>query len=288
MSLDAEAAWRLVLALRHRPCDRHGAADVTVRPDGTWSAEQAVPGDAATILDLYLPLAAASRWVLGHLGQSLDGRIACCSGHSASLTGGANLDHLHRLRALADAVVIGAGTALADDPRLTTRRVAGTSPTRVVVAGRRPLDPGLGLFTDAQAPTLVLRTAASPPLPPDISGEEVAATADGRPDPSAVVAALARRGLHRLFIEGGGQTVSAFFAAGVLDRLQLCIAPLLIGSGVAAVSLPAVATVREAARLRGRWLPMGSDMLFDCPLPTASHSDTGGADARATTSAAVP
>ncbi|WP_343865047.1 RibD family protein, partial [Caenispirillum bisanense] len=153
MSLDADAAWRLVLALRHRPCDRHGAADVTVRPDGSWGSSQPVGAVAAALLDLYLPLAADERWVVGHLGQSLDGRIACSSGHSASLTGGANIDHLHRLLALADAVVVGAGTALADDPQLTTRRVAGPSPVRVIVAGRRPLDPGLGLFTDGRAPT---------------------------------------------------------------------------------------------------------------------------------------
>lgn len=266
MMLDADAAWRLVLALRDRPCDRHSAADLTVRPDGGWAAPEPPAAEVRALLDLYLPLAAAGAWVLGHLGQSLDGRIACESGHSAALNDDPNLDHLHRLRALSDAVVVGAGTARADDPRLTTRRVAGTSPVRVVLAGARPLDAGLRLFTDGAAPTLVIRTAAAAPCPPGIACETVEAGPDGSPAPAAVVAALARRDLCRVFVEGGGRTVSAFFEAGVLDRLQICVAPLLIGSGVPAVTLPPVAALGDAVRLDGRWLPMGRDMLFDCVL----------------------
>src|SRR6266851_1249734 len=78
--------------------------------------------------------------IVGQIGQSLDGRIATESGHSKYINGPAGLDHLHRLRALVDAVVIGVGTALADDPLLTVRRVAGPHPARVVLdpKGRLP------------------------------------------------------------------------------------------------------------------------------------------------------
>ena len=78
--------------------------------------------------------------VVGQIGQSLDGRIATATGHSKYINGPAGLDHLHRLRSLVDAVVIGVGTALADDPQLTVRRVAGPHPARVVVDpnGRLP------------------------------------------------------------------------------------------------------------------------------------------------------
>ena len=71
--------------------------------------------------------------VVGQIGQSLDGRIATESGHSKYINGPAGLTHLHRLRALVDAVVIGVGTAIADDPQLTVRRVAGQQPARVVI-----------------------------------------------------------------------------------------------------------------------------------------------------------
>ena len=71
--------------------------------------------------------------IVGQIGQSLDGRIATESGHSKYINGPAGLVHLHRLRALMDAVVVGVGTAIADDPQLTVRRVAGPQPARVVI-----------------------------------------------------------------------------------------------------------------------------------------------------------
>jgi len=78
--------------------------------------------------------------VVGQIGQSLDGRAATSTGHSHYINGSEGLDHLHRLRALMDAVVVGVGTALADDPLLTVRRVAGPHPARVVIDpnGRLP------------------------------------------------------------------------------------------------------------------------------------------------------
>jgi riboflavin biosynthesis pyrimidine reductase len=75
--------------------------------------------------------------VVGQFGQSIDARIATDTGHSHFINGAAGLAHLHRLRALVDAVVVGVGTALADDPQLTVRRVAGPCPARVVMGSGR-------------------------------------------------------------------------------------------------------------------------------------------------------
>jgi diaminohydroxyphosphoribosylaminopyrimidine deaminase / 5-amino-6-(5-phosphoribosylamino)uracil reductase len=93
--------------------------------------------------DLFGPLrqgTADGMVVVGQFGQSIDARIATASGHSHYINGPAGLAHLHRLRALVDAVVIGVGTAIADDPQLTVRRVSGPSPARVVIdpQGRLP------------------------------------------------------------------------------------------------------------------------------------------------------
>lgn len=294
MTLDIDAAWRLILAVHAAPDHSHTTEHVTVHPGGGWAAPRAPAPEVAALLDLYLPLAAAPGFVLGHLGQSLDGRIACAGGHSHTINDAPNIDHMHRLRALADAVVVGAGTARADDPRLTTRRVAGDSPTRVIIAGRGPLKPDLGVFTDHAAPTLVVRTPQGPEAPAGVEAVTVAADADGHARPDAVVDALKARGLHRIFVEGGGRLISAFLAAGVLDRLQVCVAPLLLGSGIPAVTLPPIEHVDEALRPAGRWLPMGRDMLFDCVLKPSAHaaawpqrfsrtSTPGEADSRITT-----
>src|ERR1700733_15114197 len=79
--------------------------------------------------------------VVGQIGQSIDGRIATVTGHSKYINGPAGLAHLHRLRALVDAVLVGIGTAVADNPQLTVRRVAGPSPARIVLDPRGRLSP---------------------------------------------------------------------------------------------------------------------------------------------------
>lgn len=271
MTIDRDAAWRLILEVSRDPRRTHAVGGVTVHPGGGWSATRAPDADVAGLLDLYLPLAASPAWTLGHLGQSLDGRIACESGHSHTINDAPNIEHMHRLRALCHAVVVGAGTARADDPRLTVRRVEGPSPVRVVLAGRDVVDPALTLFTDHAAPTLLVRPEGAPPAPGGTEVVTVAADAAGHVRPEAVVEALARRGLARVFVEGGGRVVSAFLAAGALDRLQICVAPLLIGSGVPALTLPPVDTLAQALRPEGRWLPMGRDVLYDCILHPAPH-----------------
>src|SRR5499427_9991160 len=97
--------------------------------------------------------------VVGQLGQSLDGRIATNSGHSQYINCPAGLDHLHRLRALVDAVVIGVGTALADDPQLTVRRVSGPNPARVILDPRGRLRPDARVLVADGARRLVVTTS---------------------------------------------------------------------------------------------------------------------------------
>ncbi|MDX1605985.1 MAG: RibD family protein [Candidatus Competibacterales bacterium] len=281
--LDAARVWHLLLALRRleagRPAlpltlDADGrptatGAVLTVTPDG-WHSPLPVSRSARRLLSLYLPLfqpVPGRASVLAHLGQSLDGCIAAADGSAAGLNGPANIDHLHRLRALSDAILIGAGTAAADNPRLTTRRVAGASPVRVVLDPRRQLPAGLGLFHDGAAPTLILHQDTLPasraPGRAELVG--VAGCAAGL-DPEAVLAALRQRGLQRVFIEGGGVTVSRFLAAGRIDRLQLTIAPLLLGNARRGLRLPPVTAMHAVLRAPCRRFVQGRDLLFDFDL----------------------
>src|SRR5450631_2525943 len=111
--------------------------------------------------------------VVGQIGQSLDGRIATESGHSKYINGPAGLDHLHRLRALVDAVVIGVGTALADDPLLTVRRVSGAQPARVIVDPKGRLPVSAKVFTDDGVRRLWITAQGARAAPP--SGVEILA-----------------------------------------------------------------------------------------------------------------
>ena len=123
--------------------------------------EVALPADDPrhAMIDLYLPMCSATDArpiTVGHLGQSLDGFIATHSGESQYVTGEENILHLHRMRALCDAVVVGAGTVAADDPQLTTRHVAGPSPLRVVLDPTRRLAEHYKVFHDDSALTLYI------------------------------------------------------------------------------------------------------------------------------------
>lgn len=246
-------------------------------PGRGWSA--ATTNDAAyrDLLDLYLPVAGghADRPVaVGHLGQSLDGFIATQAGDSYYVTGEQNVRHLHRMRALCDAVIVGAGTIAADDPQLTTRHVPGANPVRVVLDPSLRLDDQYRVFNDGHSPTLlVCAEGTREPWSRSDQVEKIEVPgASGKLDLVAVVARLHERGLSRLFIEGGGITVSGFLEAGLLDRLQLAVAPLLIGAGRPAIRLPAPLALNECRRFRPRVFSMGADLLFDCELAPADDS----------------
>jgi len=204
--------------------------------------------------------------VVAQIGQSLDGRVATESGHSHYINGPAGLAHLHRLRALVDAVVIGVGTALADDPQLTVRRVSGPQPVRVVIDARGRLSSGAKLLArDGVRRLVITGIGAKPPLPSDIEIVGLPKT-EGQIAPTAILTALAERGLRRILIEGGADTVSRFLAAQCLDRLHIIVAPISLGSGRPSFTLPPIARVDEAVLTPISVHPLDDEVLFDCDL----------------------
>ncbi|MES1951452.1 bifunctional deaminase-reductase-like protein [Salinisphaera sp. S4-8] len=272
--MDDHYAWRLIQDAR---IDRRIApttlgdgntqqAPILIDARGDWQIKAPVSDTAAALLDTLLPVAlGGARFVIAQLGQSLDGRIATESGHSHYVTGEASRIHLHRLRALVDAVIVGAGTVAADDPQLTVRHVPGANPVRVVLDPRARLSADRRLFCDDSVPTLHVVATDAPPSPPGV--ERVVMPGDGATlDPAVILAMLAERGLERVLVEGGGVTISRFLDAGLLDRLHVVVAPMLIGSGRPALSLWPIERLDTALRPPCRSTPMGDDMFFDLDL----------------------
>ena len=233
-------------------------------------------GAEQELVERYGDLAACGpRVTIGQLGQSLDGFIASRTGDADFVTGEIDRTHLHRLRAMVDAVLVGAGTVVADDCRLTVRAVSGEHPVRVVLdpRGRVPLTSQV--FVDGVAPTLWLVGAearASGRVPaPAVLGERVdVATVpvgpDGQVDPAEVLRILRARGLGRVLVEGGGRTVSAFFEADVLDRLYLTTAPVLIGDGVPGLRFDGEDRLSDALRAPARRFLLGEDTCTELVL----------------------
>jgi riboflavin-specific deaminase-like protein len=208
--------------------------------------------------------------VVGRLAQTLDGRIATASGSSQWIGGPGDILHTHRLRALCHAVVVGAGTVHHDDPRLTTREVPGPDPVRVVIDTDRRLSADRRIFREGP-PTLLACAEDAPGA--DTHGMATVLRLPRDPQggiaPAALLRALAARGLTRVFVEGGGVTVSRFLAAGCLDRLHVTVAPVLLGSGIPAFTLPEVARISDGLRFSWRVHEIPPDILLDIAVDRA-------------------
>lgn len=310
--LDADGAWQILLRAAGQSTATTGAVALGISPDGEvhelppthpdaviartrseWklidrSFDTGAPprfnigDDARELFALYLPMLSApgdAPLVYAHLGQSLDGFVAAANGASHYVTGEANLVHLHRMRALADAVIVGAQTIRADDPRLTTRRATGSNPLRVVLDPRATLTGDVHVLTDDDAPTWLMHLQDAPPADTrtdrsHVSRIRVTCTQATRGlglseqmlDLNALLNTLHGRGLGRVFVEGGGRTVTAFVRAGLLDRLQIAVAPVFIGRGLPGLDLAPVTHMDQATRPPCRHFAMGDDVLFDLDL----------------------
>jgi riboflavin-specific deaminase-like protein len=202
--------------------------------------------------------------VVGQIGQSLDGRIATATGRSHYISGPEGLDHLHRLRSLVDAVVIGVGTAEADDPQLTVRRVAGPSPARVVIDPSGRLSPQARLLANDGIRRIIVTAQGVPRRGFNDAETLTLPVMDGRIAPARILARLAALGLRRVLIEGGACTLSRFIAAGCLDRLHVVVAPILLGDGRPGLALGPIDRVDQALRPPMQIRLLGADVLFDC------------------------
>lgn len=240
--------------------------------------------EAAELLRGYLARQRTGRpWVSAKYAMSLDGKTATRTGDSRWISGGASRAYVHTLRDRADAIVVGIGTVLADDPSLTVRPAPpdGRQPRRVVVDSQLRMPPAAALAGPGLAPATTIAHVANDrsgdpadrdrrrraevlrdrglellPLPPDPAG---------RVDLGSLFAELGRRGLNEVLVEGGGELLAGLLAAGLVDEIEACIAPVLLGGdqapspirgqGVAhLVEAPRWAIVEVTPRVPDIWL----------------------------------
>ena len=228
----------------------------------TWMAPLPAPWE-----DVFGPLRVGNvddLVVVGQIGQSIDGRVATTTGRSHYINCPAGISHLHRLRALVDVVIIGVGTACADDPQLTVRRVCGPNPIRVVLDPHGRLSHHARLLSGDAKTILITADGTDRKL----AGVEILSlpATDGHISPSVILAELAKLGLRRMLVEGGANTVSRFLQAGCLDRLHVVIAPLILGAGRPSFAFGAIDRLEEAMRPPVRTHQLDHDMLLDCDL----------------------
>ena len=199
--------------------------------------------------------------------QSLDGSIAARPGEPLRLSGSRSLELTHRLRAGHEAILVGIGTVLADDPRLNVRLAAGENPIPVILDGRLRLPLTARLLRERRTPG-----TAPPPLvatsfgaPPEQAARlrEHGVTvlrfrlSGGRVPLRSLMRALHRRGVRRLLVEGGGRVLTSMFAERLADWVVITVAPRLVGGE------PALARVPVPAELSGlAWARLDDDLVF--------------------------
>lgn len=221
-----------------------GGGAERLRSAGVDVVQGVLAGAARELLGPWLPAVRSGRpYVTLKLATSLDGRVAATDGTSRWITGSVARRHAHELRAEVDAIVVGTGTALQDDPSLTARTADGAltehQPLRVVV-GHRPVPDGARL----RGPGGPLVTVATH-------------------DPADVLAELAAREVRHVLLEGGPTLAAAFLRARLVDEVHAYLAPVLLGAGLPAVGDLGISTIDEALRLHPRQvLPLGPDVLL--------------------------
>jgi len=251
-ALIAAGVTRVVYAIDD-PGEVSGGGAARLRAAGVEVESGLLADEAHALLD---PWITAHRLGRPHVtvkwAQSLDGRAAAADGTSQWITGPASRADVHRRRAEADAIVVGTGTLLADDPQLTARIDGALAPHQPVpvVIGARAVPQGAAVRRHPAGDPLVYPTH----------------------DIAAVLADLHERGLHRVFVEGGPTLASAFLRAGLADRVLAYVAPVLVGGPRLALDDVGVATIGDVRRLVvDRTTPLGDDVLFEAHLHEGAH-----------------
>lgn len=272
-ALAAAGVARVVAAIRDPDPRVDGGGFDALRRAGVTVGVGVGAEQAATVAAGFLARIGAGRpHVTLKLATSLDGRIATASGASKWITGPAARAHAHAMRARHDAILVGIGTVLADDPSLTCRApgLGGRSPVRVVLDGRLRLPPAAALARTARAvPTWVItragRAGDAAAVLVGLGVEVIEAEPDeaGRPAVAAALVALAGRGIGRLLVEGGAAVARSLVAADLVDEVAWYRAPMLLGGdGLAGVEALGVVAPGAAPRFdRVDCTTLGEDVL---------------------------
>ncbi len=213
--------------------------------------------------------------------QTIDGRLATRNGSSQWISGTEALRFAHELRATHDAIMVGVGTVLQDDPRLTVRLAAGSDPVRVVVDSMLSTPLTAAVLSAAAATNTIIATTAQAPAERRAAIEALGAQvllidsdAHGWVDLDTLLAKLARHGLRSVMVEGGARLITSLLRAQLVDRLAICIAPKILGAGIDAVGDLGIDDLGHAIQLiEPKITHYGADLILDGRLGYGEGTD---------------
>ncbi len=230
------------------------------------------PPDVASLLG-EVRVRTSRPYVVVKYAQTIDGRIATSTGDARWISGEEERRTSHALRAACDAVLVGVGTIVADDPQLTVRMVPGASPIRVVLDPRLRIPGHARVLEDDGVTTIVTTGASSPERRAELRrrGVSVVVVPEGSEgvDLTTALEAMFDDGIRSVLVEGGARVITSFLSLGLADRLVVAIAPRVMGSGTDAVNDLGITEVASSIRLERRAVHVaGDDVLIAGDLAT--------------------
>jgi len=214
------------------------------------------------LINIYLRLIFVNNnpYFIGHLAQSLDGFIATQTGESKYISSKENLEHVHMLRCISDVIIVGSNTVRKDNPKLTVRLVKGDDPMRLILDKNNELHNKFNVFSNKDG--LGFKVISSKIKNNDDNIFSLPLH-KGYFKIDDLTCLLKKLNKNIIFVEGGGSLLSKFFDSGFLNQLQICICPIILGSGKNSFLLKIHDNIPKLSFRQVKYLRMGTDILCD-------------------------
>ncbi len=253
ISITKKAAWSLILKINNECLFKDNRVKINqtvsgkeveiiydIKNNNILSSNLIVNDEIYDLFKIFMPIVCSKKKIqyIAHIAQSLDGFIATESGESKYISSKKNLEHIHRLRALSDIIIVGANTYLEDKPKLTTRLVEGNNPKIYIFDPKK----------------IIKRKGLS---------EKIMLIQE---DMSILKKELSSRRKAIIYIEGGGKTISYFMGKNILTKIHICLCPIILGGGRPSFIQQRYTALNKIKSYNPSYYQMDKDILFDINL----------------------
>ena len=212
-----------------------------------------------SILNILLPILRKNKkLVIAQIGQSIDGRIALNNGNSHYINNPKSIIYLHCLRSISDAIIVGSNTIKKDDPLLTTRKIKGTNPKRIIIDGSLSLNNKYKIFNDGNENIIFTKSNKNIRL-----NNSTIIRLKEKNFTKNLITQIKKLKYKNILVEGGSKTISELINNKYIDILQFMIAPILIGSGINSLNLKEISNLNKAIRPRHNFNELENEIIVN-------------------------
>ena len=212
-----------------------------------------------SILNILLPILRKNKkLVIAQIGQSIDGRIALNNGNSHYINNPKSIIYLHCLRSISDAIIVGSNTIKKDDPLLTTRKIKGTNPKRIIIDGSLSLNNKYKIFNDGNENIIFTKSNKNIRL-----NNSTIIRLKEKNFTKNLIMQIKKLKYKNILVEGGSKTISELINNKYIDILQFMIAPILIGSGINSLNLKEISNLNKAIRPKHNFNELENEIIVN-------------------------